>query len=72
MYEELMNADKEIIKRQENIVKEYFSRLENSTITVTDYLLQVNSLLKSQINYDLHKLQKINAEVKLLTKTGNI
>jgi outer membrane protein TolC len=72
MYEELMNADQEIIKRQENIVKEYFSRLENSTITVTDYLLQVNSLLKSQINYDLHKLQKINAEVKLLTKTGNI
>ncbi len=72
MYEDLMNADKEIIKRQESIVKEYFSRLENSTITVTDYLLQVNSLLKSQINYEMHKLQKINAEVKLLTKTGNI
>jgi outer membrane protein TolC len=72
MYQQLMDADNEIIKRQENIVKEYFSRLKNSTITVTDYLLQVNSLLKSQINYEMHKLQKISAEVKLLTKTGNI
>jgi outer membrane protein TolC len=72
MYEDLMATDKDIIERQDRIVKEYFSRLKNNTITVTDYLLQVNSLLKSQINYEMHKLQKINAEVKLLTKTGNI
>lgn len=71
-FEEMMKKDEMIIKKQELIVKEYFSRLKNSTITITDYLLQVNNLLKTNINYELHKLKKIYAEVDLLTKTGNL
>ncbi len=70
-FEKLIEIDNEIIKRQENIVKEYFSRLKNNTITITNYLFQVNSLIKTNIDYELHKLRKIGAEVNLLTKTGN-
>jgi len=67
----IIEMDEEIIARQKKIADEYFSRFENSSITVTDYLIQVNELIKARINLDLHKLQKLAAEVNLMTKTGN-
>ncbi len=71
-YDDMMKTDLQMIKKQEIVMKEYFSKLKNGTVTITDYLLQVNSLLILNINYDLHKLKKISAQVNLLTKTGNI
>jgi len=68
---DIIKMDEEIISRQERIVDEYFARLQNGTITVTDYLIQVNELIKANVNLDLHKLQKLAAEINIMTQTGN-
>ena len=70
-YSALIVSDEEILNRQKNIVAEYYSRLKNNTITITDYLYQVNQQTLYDISLNVHKLQKINSVISLLTKSGN-
>ena len=70
-YNMLITRDEDISSRQKLIVAEYFSKLKNNTITITDFLNQFNQQTQTEISLKLHKLQKLNALINLLTKSGN-
>jgi outer membrane protein TolC len=70
-YKKIIDKDLQILALQKNISESNYSQFENGTITITDYLTEVNNLTNAQINFSIHKIQLLSAKVNLLTKTGN-
>jgi hypothetical protein len=52
-------------------VKTASSQMDNGTITTTNYLIEVNKRVKSELNLEAHKLQLIFANLQYLTAVGN-
>lgn len=70
-YEQLIDNDKIIVDLQKNVVKTASSQMDNGTITTTNYLIEVNKRVKSELNLEAHKLQLIFANLQYLTAVGN-
>jgi len=70
-YEQLIDNDLVIVELQKNVVKTASSQMDNGTITTTNYLIEVNKRVKSELNLEAHKLQLIFANLQYLTAIGN-
>jgi outer membrane protein TolC len=55
--ENMLTTDEQIVLLRNEIAKSSASKLENETITVADYIQDVQAETISKLNYELHKIQ---------------
>ncbi len=53
----VMKQDVKLISLQENITKSSASKLDNGTITISDYIEDLNAEILARIMYETHKIQ---------------
>ncbi len=71
-YEKLIQTDQTIADLQKNVVRTSENKLKNGTITSTTYLIEVNKLVKANLNLEAHKLQLVFAKYQYLTAIGKL
>ncbi|NOX86213.1 MAG: TolC family protein [Chlorobi bacterium] len=71
-YEKIIGTDQTIVELQKNVVKTSESKLKNGTITSTTYLIEVNKLVKANLNLEAHKLQLVFAKYQYLNAIGKL
>ena len=71
-YEKLIGTDQTIVELQKNVVNTSENKLKNGTITSTTYLIEVNKLVKANLNLEAHKLQLVFAKYQYLTAIGKL
>ena len=59
----LLESDRELIELQEQITKSAASKLENGTITASDYLQDLNAEMGARITFETHKVQLEAAKI---------
>ena len=67
----MIEKDKDIITLQENICKKASSKLNNGTITSTDYISLLNDKNRSIIKSEIHKIKLIQAKRNYIIIRGN-
>lgn len=70
-YLNLMNTDKEIITLRERISKASNVQLENGTITMNDYISNVNAEDQAKQNLILHQIQYLMSQYNYNYTSGN-
>ena len=70
-YENLILKDKKIVDLQKLQCETLFTQFSGGTITITDYLTELNNLTQYDINLNTHQIQLISSHIKLLIKSGN-
>lgn len=60
---ELIESDSELITLQERITKSSAAKLENGTITMSDYIKDLNAEMTARITYETHKVQLEEAKI---------
>ena len=61
--ESMLKSDQELIDLQERITKSSVSKLDNGTITTSDYLKDVNAEAAARISLETHKVQLEAAKI---------
>lgn len=67
----LLESDRELIELQERITKSAASKLENGTITASDYLQDLNAELAARITFETHKVQLEATKINYRNILGN-
>lgn len=70
-FENLIIKDKKIVDLQKQQCETLFTQFSGGTITITDYLTELNNLTQYDINLNTHKIQLLSSNIKLLIKSGN-
>lgn len=69
-YQAMIRQDEELIGLQQEI-RQYASRqLDQGVITSTDYLNDVHAEQTARLNYSLHQMQLVQAQIAYLTEKG--
>jgi outer membrane protein TolC len=71
-YEDILKKDKEIIELKKKIAETVSTQLDNGIITASDYLAEVNAEAIASLNFEIHKLELLQAKVNYLTIAGEI
>lgn len=67
---EFIEADKKIISEKELITKASASSLENGTMTTAEYLVDLNSEIRSRIEYESHQIELLKAQANMAILSG--
>ncbi len=67
---ELLKSDKDLIQVRERITKTSASKLENGTITMADYIQDLNAEITAKLTLETHKIQLKEARIKLANIRG--
>jgi len=70
-HQKMIDKDNEIINLRESILRISSSQLDNGVITSTEYLTELNALIKAQLSYQLHKIEISEAKVNYLTQIND-
>jgi len=68
--QKLMEADNQIIILRKRITQVAETQMDNGTITATEYLTEFNAHYLAILNFELHKLELLQAKVNYLTQAG--
>lgn len=68
---ELLQTDEELITVRQRITKTSSSKLENGSITMADYIQDLNAETSARLTLETHRIQLKEAQVKLLNIKGN-
>jgi outer membrane protein TolC len=71
-YDQLLLQDEEILKLRKAIAAASFAKLTNGTITTTDYFSEVNNELLARLQFENHKIMKLQAAYSYLLLKGKI
>ena len=71
-YDQLLVQDEEILKLRKAIATASFAKLTNGTITTTDYFSEVNNELLARLQFENHKIMKLQAAYSYLLLKGKI
>jgi outer membrane protein TolC len=71
-YEQIIETDQEIVKLQTNVMQTVEAQFTNGTVTSTNYLIELNKLLRANLNLEAHKLQLVFAKYQYITAKGNL
>ena len=69
--ESLLVQDKIILDLQRRIINDKYTQVLNGTATVSEYIIEINSLQQYEINMALHKIMLENTKSNILIKSGN-
>jgi outer membrane protein TolC len=68
---ELLRTDEELIRVRQRITKTSSSKLENGSITMADYIQDLNAETSAKLTLETHRIQLKEAQVKLSNIKGN-
>lgn len=68
----LLNNDPEIIALRENVVKTAEAQFENGTLSSTDYIVELQKLNQSKLNFELHQISLINSQLAYIEILGKL
>lgn len=68
----LLNNDPEIIALRENVVKTAEAQFENGTLSSTDYVVELQKLNQSKLNFELHQISLINSQLAYIEILGKL
>lgn len=68
----LLSSDEKLIELREKIIKTAASKLNNGAISSTEFLTELNAERSARINYEMHKIQWVQAQINYLTISGQI
>lgn len=68
----LLQGDEKLIPLREKIKNAASSRHNNGIISSTDFLTELNAEREARINYEMHKIQYVQAQIHYLTISGQI
>jgi hypothetical protein len=68
--EKMIENDNQMVSLRSDITKAAASKLENETITASDYIQEVQAETISKLNYELHKIQLNEAREKYILIKG--
>jgi len=71
-YSELLVQDEEILKLRKAIASASFAKLTNGAITSTEYFSEVNNELLARLQFENHKIMKLQAAYSYLIIKGKI
>lgn len=71
-YRETLELDKQVLALQKEITARAATKLENGTLTATDYLIELNKESQAQIRYTTHQIRLMQSYVNYLTIQGNL
>jgi outer membrane protein TolC len=71
-YDQLLVQDEEILRLRKAIASASFAKLTNGAITTTDYFLEVNNELLARLQFENHKIMKLQAAYSYLLLKGKI
>lgn len=71
-YNQLLVQDEEILKLRKAIASASFAKLTNGAITTTDYFSEVNNELLARLQFENHKIMKLQAAYSYLLLKGKI
>jgi hypothetical protein len=66
----LLLQDEEILKLRKAISTTSFTKLANGVITSTDYFSELNNEILAKLQYENHKILKLEAEFNCLLLQG--
>lgn len=69
-YRESIRYEKEVLDLQQDITENATARLENGTITMTDYMTELNKENLARISLETHRIQLLQAMASYLTIQG--
>lgn len=64
-------TDRQLLLLQEEITKSSARQFELGTVTATDYLTELNNLIHSRLQLELHQVQLAKAQITFQTLSGN-
>jgi outer membrane protein TolC len=67
----LIETDSELISLRKRITASAESQYQNGTITITDYLNELNSERQAMVNFEIHKINLSMARIEYLNISGN-
>lgn len=70
--EGLIDKDGQIVDLKKNVATAATSQFENGVITATEYLLEKNAETKAIIDFQLHKIQLLNAQIDYQYTLGSM
>lgn len=68
----LLNNDPEIIALRENVVKTAEAQFKNGTLSSTDYVVELQKLNQSKLNFELHQISLINSQLAYIEILGKL
>ena len=68
---EIIREDAEIIALHERIVSDAASRLENGTITASEYIRELGNHRRAEINREQHRIELAKSWQNYLITSGN-
>jgi outer membrane protein TolC len=71
-YNELLVQDEEILKLRKTIASASFAKFTNGAITSSDYFSEVNNELLARLQFENHKIMKLQAAYSYLLLKGKI
>ncbi len=71
-YKEAIKSDLEIIALREEVTNSARSKLENGVITSTEFITELNAETQAKINYETHKIKRVQSIVNYLYIKGEI
>jgi outer membrane protein TolC len=71
-YDELILQDEKILQLRKSISAKSLSRLNNGTITATDYLTDMNAEILSDLQLQNHKIMRIQASFNFMLLQGSL
>ncbi|MBN2520889.1 MAG: TolC family protein [Bacteroidales bacterium] len=71
-YKALLETDEKIISAREKITKIYSSHLENGIVNSSEYIAELNNEKEAKINFEMHKIQLMQAKINYLTLIGQL
>ncbi|NQU52517.1 MAG: TolC family protein [Bacteroidetes bacterium] len=66
----MLENDQKMVSLRTEITKSAASKLENETITASDYIQEMQNETVAKLNYELHKIQLSNAQEKYIIING--
>jgi len=71
-YQDAMQRDKEIISLRNDIAQSARAKLNNGTMTSSEYISEINKLKNAKLLYEQHKIELKKAKMDYLIITGNL
>ncbi len=70
-YTEIIKQDLVIISKQKEITEQFNFQFQNGIVTTSELITELNNLTQLEINYEIHKIQLVNAKYNYSLKLGN-
>lgn len=68
----LIEKDPEIIALRESVAKTAEAQFKNGTLSITEYVVELQKLIQAKLNYEIHQIGLINSQLAYIELLGKL